>query len=104
MKLAPTRLVSDYTKPYAKRFPEEFGNRCQRQVNGSVGERTAWTAVDYVKVGTDLELEYGVLCKLCAEMLDANCAGLYLPRDKVSFLTTALYARSCSACGSRPLR
>jgi hypothetical protein len=34
--------------------------------------------VDFVKAGVDLELEYGVLAKLCAEMLDANCAGVYV--------------------------
>jgi hypothetical protein len=44
-------------------------------------EHTAWTAVDYVKSGIDVELEYAVLAKLCAEMLDTNCVGLYMPRE-----------------------
>lgn len=45
-------------------------------------EHTAWTAVDYVNGGVNLELEYAVLAKLCAEMLDMNCAGLYIPGEK----------------------
>jgi hypothetical protein len=44
-------------------------------------QHTAWTAVDYAKGGTDLELEYAVLARLCAEMLDGNCVGLYMPSE-----------------------
>jgi hypothetical protein len=39
-------------------------------------------AVDYVKGGIDLELEYAVLAGLCAEMLDGNCVGVYVPRER----------------------
>jgi hypothetical protein len=45
-------------------------------------EHTAWTAVDYAKGGIDLELEYAVLAGLCAEMLDGNCVGVYVPRER----------------------
>jgi hypothetical protein len=45
-------------------------------------EHRAWTAVDYVKGGVDLDLEYAVLATLCAEMLDVNCVGLYVPREQ----------------------
>jgi hypothetical protein len=45
--------------------------------------------VDFVKAGVDLELEYGVLAKLCAEMLDANCAGVYVRGYNLLFRTTA---------------
>jgi hypothetical protein len=48
-------------------------------------EHTAWTAVDYVKGGADLELEYAVLAKLCGEMLDDNCVGLYVPGRRTFF-------------------
>ena len=51
---------------------------CRRQVNGRRWP-AAWTAVDYVKGGADLEFEYAVLAKLCGEMLDVNCVGLYVP-------------------------
>ena len=45
-------------------------------------EHTSWIAVDYVKGGIDLELEYAVLAGMCAEMLDGNCVGVYVPRER----------------------
>jgi hypothetical protein len=73
-----------YTKPYGEgEFPQQFGRlllkASQRQ---AWAEHTAWTAVDYLKGGRDLELEYAVLAAVCAEMLDANCLGLYIPREQ----------------------
>jgi hypothetical protein len=34
------------------------------------------------KGGVDLKLEYAVLAKLCAEMLDVNCVGVYVPGEQ----------------------
>jgi hypothetical protein len=85
MKAGPHTLsFLNYTKPYGEGdFPQEFGRllpkASQRQ---AWAEHTAWTAVDYVKGGADPELEYGVLAKLCAEMLDDNCVGVYVPREQ----------------------
>ncbi len=75
----------NHTKPYGERdFPQEFGRllpkASQRQ---AWAEHTAWTAIDYVKGDVDLELEYAVLATLCSEMLDANCLGLYIPREQI---------------------
>jgi hypothetical protein len=74
----------NYRKPYGEGdFPQEFGKSLpkanQRQ---AWAEHTAWTAVDYVKGGVDLELEYAVLATVCAEILDPNCSGLYIPREQ----------------------
>jgi hypothetical protein len=44
-------------------------------------EHRAWTAVDYVKGGNDVELEYSVLAKIVAELVDSNCAGVYVPAE-----------------------
>jgi len=72
----------NYKKPYGddpQRFGRSMPTASQRQ---AWAEHTAWTAVDYVKGGADPELEYGVLAKLCAEMLDDNCVGVYVPREE----------------------
>ena len=84
MKAGPHTLsFLNYTKPYGDR-PNEFGRAMltasQRQ---AWAEHTAWTAVDYAEGGIDLELEYAVLAGLCAEMLDANCVGVYVPRERM---------------------
>jgi hypothetical protein len=80
MKAGPHSLsFLNYTKPYdsdSPNFGRSLPEASQRQ---AWAEHTAWTAVDYVKGGADLELEYAVLAKLCTEMLDVNCVGLYVP-------------------------
>jgi hypothetical protein len=89
----------NYTKPYGEGdFPQEFGRllpkASQRQ---AWAEHTAWTAVDYVKGGVDLELEYAVLATLCAELLDANCVGLYIPREQNFIPNDGSLMGDCSA-------
>jgi hypothetical protein len=85
MKAGPHTLsFLNYTQPYGQgEFPQEFGrllpNASQRQ---AWAEHTAWIAVDYVKGGRDLELEYAVLATICAAILDVNCLGLYVPREE----------------------
>ena len=37
-------------------------------------------AVDYVKGDIDMDSQYVVLAKLCAELCDGNCLALYLPQ------------------------
>jgi hypothetical protein len=50
-------------------------------------QRQAWTeqkgfiAIDYVKGDVDTGSKYVVLARLSAELYDANCVGLYLPRE-----------------------
>lgn len=83
MKAGPHMLsFLNYTKPYdvgSQKFARSMPKASQRQ---AWAEHTAWTAVDYVSGGVDPELEYGVLARLCAEMLDDNCVGLYVPREQ----------------------
>ncbi|HKQ86871.1 MAG TPA: hypothetical protein VJS43_08885, partial [Candidatus Acidoferrales bacterium] len=40
-----------------------------------------WAAVDYFRGGKDKALEYAVLAKIVAEMLDENCTGIFLPAE-----------------------
>ena len=70
------------TRPYGD-DPQEFERAWPRVSQREAwAKHTAWTAVDYVKGGVDLKLEYAVLAKLCAELLDLNCAGLYVPGEQ----------------------
>ena len=47
------------------------------------GKHTAWAAVDYVSGsatgGTDVHQQHCLLAKLCAEVIDDNCTGVYIP-------------------------
>jgi hypothetical protein len=84
MKAGPHTLsFLNYTKPYGEGdFPQEFGRSLpEASQRLAWAAHKAWTAVDYVKGGVDVELEHCVLAKLCAEMLDNNCVGVYVPRE-----------------------
>jgi len=45
-------------------------------------EHAAWAAVDYMNHDVDVDLAYCVLAKLVSEMLDENCTGVYMPRER----------------------
>jgi len=83
MKAGPHTLsFLNYRKPYGQ-DTDNFGwSRSTVSQQKAWAEHTAWTAVDYVKGGVDPELEYAVLATLCVEMCDANCAGIYMPREQ----------------------
>ena len=74
----------NYTKPYGgDQFPPQFARLLPKPSQQQAWvEHTAWIAVDYVKSGRDLELEYAVLAAVCAQMIDLNCLGLYIPRER----------------------
>ena len=85
MKAGPHTLsFLNYTKPYgAADFPSDFAMSLPKSSQRDAWRaHTAWTAVDYVKGGKDLKVEYGVLAQLCAEIIDANCLALYVPRER----------------------
>jgi hypothetical protein len=86
MKAGPHTLsFLNYTKPYGEgEFSQEFGRSMPKASQRKAwAEHTLWIAVDYVKGSSDLELEYAVLAKLCTEMLDDNCVGLYVPQKQL---------------------
>jgi hypothetical protein len=105
LKAGPHSLsFLNHTKPYGDDsydFGRSWPKPNQRQ---AWADHTAWTAVDYVKGGADLELEYAVLAKLCAEMLNANCVGLYIP-GKRTFIPNddCLPGKLQRMAASRPL-
>lgn len=70
-----------YTKPYGENsagFGTTLRLASQRE---AWAKHVAWIAVDYVKGDVDIDSQYALLAKLCAELYDANCLGLYLPRE-----------------------
>jgi len=82
----------NHKQPYGDNFPE-FGRKLPRlDQREAWAKHTAWIAVDYVKGEADIDSKYGVLARLCAELYDANCLGLYLPMEN-AFLPGDMNAR-----------
>jgi hypothetical protein len=107
MKAGPHRLsFMNYAKAYnlgefAGQFIASLSTPSQRN---AWAEHRAWTAVDYTKGNADFDLKYSVLAKLCAEMIDSNCTGLYIP-GKRNFIPNdgSLYEELQQVANSRPL-
>ena len=73
-----------YAKPYLDEQSREFGAALPKESQRKAWEQhAAWTALDYVKGGADLDLEYAVLAKLCLQLNDENCTGVFLPRENI---------------------
>jgi hypothetical protein len=71
-----------YTKPYGDNS-EDFGRAMPMASQRDAWARhTSWMAIDYVKGALDLDVEYAVLAKFCAAILENNCTGIYLPRER----------------------
>jgi len=70
-----------YGAPYIER-PEENLSWLPK-----VAQQKAWAVhracvgVDYLNSDTDVELAYCVLAQLVAELLDENCAAVYVPQE-----------------------
>ena len=85
IKVGPHALsFLHYTKPYgadrSQEFLESMSSQSQRQAWTA---RTAWEAFDYVKSRGDLNLEYAILAKLCAELVNDNCTAAWLPKHSM---------------------
>jgi hypothetical protein len=82
MKVGPHALsFLHYTKPYStQEFGASMPMESQRQ---AWAQHTAWEAIDYVKSGKNLDLEYAILARLCLQLADGNCVGVYLPRESI---------------------
>ncbi len=70
-----------YTKPYGEDRTQEFldsmSSTSQRKAWAA---HAAWEAIDYVKSRGDLDLEYAILARVCAELVSENCTGAWLPK------------------------
>jgi hypothetical protein len=70
-----------YPKPYIDNPKDKIDWLPQASQQQAWAEHSACVAVDYMNRDTDVELGYCILSKLVAEMLDANCTGVYVPRQ-----------------------
>jgi hypothetical protein len=108
MKVGPHLLTFAYSdRPYGKgEFPDDFAASMPHQSQKQAWEaHQAWIAVDYVKGGVDVELEYSILARICSQLIDSNCAGVYVPREQ-SFMPNdgSLQAALQHIADSRPWR
>ena len=67
-------------------------------------QHAAYCAVDFMNDGASVQLGYCVLSQLVSEMLDGNCAGVYVPRerslipnDQSLYLTLHRFASACDS-------
>jgi hypothetical protein len=74
LKSCPRPYLSDNPKEYAK-------NLLRLSQQRAWAEHSAWVSLDYLQGGVKPELEYGVLARLAAEMIDDKCCGIYVPRE-----------------------
>jgi hypothetical protein len=82
MKAGPHLLsFLNVSKSYLDDPAEDSKQLSDLSAQNAWAEHRAWTAVDYVKGGKDPELEYSVLAKVVAELIDSNCAGVYVPAE-----------------------
>ena len=74
-----------FAKPYfeaeeSKRFGAQMARASQRE---AWARHSAWEAIDSAESKAQPEVEYAVIARLCLQLLDSNCVGVYLPRDSV---------------------
>lgn len=77
-----TTPYGDHSKE-ADDFEKALHRADQRQL---WAEHRAFIAIDYVKGDVDIDSQYVVLARLCSELYNANCMGLYLPRENALIL------------------
>ena len=72
----------NHSEPYFGRDPAEHAKSLPLITQQKAwADHRAWTAVDYIGDCEDISQKYGVLARLVAEMLDANCTGVYVPGE-----------------------
>jgi hypothetical protein len=80
-------------KPYFNVNPDEHAKTLpQASQQKAWRDHRAWISLDYIRSGRDIELEYSTLARLAAEMVDENCSGLYVPRER-SFIPNDISLR-----------
>ena len=83
MKAGPHLLNFFYfPSPYIEKPKENVSRRPHQSQRQGWPKHSACAGVDYLNPGVSVELGYCVLSKLVAEMLDGNCAGVYIPRGR----------------------
>jgi len=82
MKAGPHVLnFFHYDKPYIERPEDNLGWLPHASQRNAWAVHRACVGVDYLNPETDVEMAYCVLAQLVAELIDANCAAVYVPRE-----------------------
>ncbi len=82
IKVGPHVLnVFNSDRPYIEVPGDNAGWLPEMSQRQALAEHNACTGVDYMN-GTDVGLGHSVIAKLVAEMVDANCTGVYILREK----------------------
>ena len=70
--------------PYGGRASRGFAAGLPKaQQRRAWAEHNGWVAVRYSGNVCRLEVEYAAVARLCAELVNGNCVGVYLPRELV---------------------
>lgn len=93
-----------FPSPYIEKPKEDVDRRPLQSRRHAWPKHWACAGVDYLNYDVSVALGYCVLSKLVAEMLDGNCAGVYIPRERRLLLNDdSLYVelhKIASACKS----
>jgi len=90
-----------YAKPYGEERTAEFLSTMSspKQQRAWTGH-TAWEAVNYVKSKGNLNREYAVLARLCAELVNENCVGAWIPQGPMMIPNDGSLTRYLEQVGS----
>ena len=83
MKAGPHLLsFLHFKRPYLENPKENIAWLPRGEQQAAWSEHIDSLAVDYMNPNTDVELAYCVLAKIVAELIDENCSGIYIPRER----------------------
>jgi hypothetical protein len=82
LQAGPHRLsfVNDPT-PYEEKPEQDLGWLPKLSQQRAWAEHTACLWAYYSTTGTDLQLAHSILAKILQQLLDENCAGVYVPSE-----------------------
>lgn len=83
MKAGPHLLnFFHYQSPYIENHTANVGWLPKAAQREAWLQHSACVGVDYLNQGQSVEVAYCVLAQLTSEMLDGNCTGIYVPRER----------------------
>lgn len=80
--------VFEQREPYFGEVADVASGFRDERLQTAWREHRAWVAFDLVNRDVPKKKAYGVLAPLVAELLDARCAGIYLPKDNLFTIQT----------------
>jgi hypothetical protein len=82
LQAGPHRLsFVNHPKPYEEKPEEDLDWLPKLEQQRAWAEHTACLWVYYLTAGTDLQLAHSILAKVLEQLLDEDCAGVYVPSE-----------------------